>query len=70
MLAFRCHMVGGALCETEESRECRYFAPDALPANTLPKHRQRVDDALLNQERAVIRNQLSRSEDDQRLSTS
>lgn len=68
VLVFRCRMSGGTLTETAESRECRFFAPDALPPNTLPKHRQRVEDALLNQERAVLRNQLSSTREDQNLS--
>ena len=55
VLTFRCHVVGGELTTTEKSRACAYFAPDALPLNTLPKHRQRVEDALLNQPHAVIR---------------
>ncbi|HZO71858.1 MAG TPA: NUDIX domain-containing protein [Ktedonobacteraceae bacterium] len=67
VLSFRCRITGGELTETEESRECRFFAPDNMPRNTLPKHRQRVEDALLNQPHAIIRNQLARSEDDQRL---
>ncbi len=67
VLTFRCHVTGGALTDTEESRECRYFPPDALPPNTLPKHRQRVEDALLNQQQAVIRNQLTSTEEDQHL---
>lgn len=70
VLAFRCRKVGGVLTETQESRECRYFVPDNLPVNTLPKHRQRIQDALLGQERAVLRNQLSSSEEDQRLPSS
>lgn len=68
VLTFRCHVIGGTLVETEESRECCYFSPMDLPPNTLPKHRQRIKDALLNQERAVVRNQLSSSATDQRLS--
>src|SRR5437764_12911069 len=67
VLAFRCRKVGGVLTETEESCECCYFVPDDLPVNTLPKHRPRIQDALLGQERAVIRNQLSSSEEDQQL---
>src|SRR5215468_1771700 len=51
VLTFRCRKVGGVLTETEEARECCYFLPDTLPANTLPKHRQRIEDALLEQER-------------------
>jgi ADP-ribose pyrophosphatase YjhB (NUDIX family) len=70
VLTFRCRKVGGVLTETEESRACRYFVPDDLPVNTLPKHRQRINDALLGQERAVIRNQLASSEEDQRFHTS
>ncbi|GCF10567.1 NUDIX domain-containing protein [Dictyobacter arantiisoli] len=67
VLTFRCQITGGTLVETDESRECRYFAPDDLPRNILPKHRQRVEDALLHQEQAVVRNQLSSSEEDQHL---
>lgn len=67
VLTFRCHVTGGTLTATEESRECRYFPPDALPPNTLPKHRQRVEDALLHQQQAVIRNQLTSTEEDQHL---
>ena len=67
VLAFRCRRVGGVLMQTEESRTCCYFAPDALPVNTLPKHRQRIQDALLGQERAVMRNQLTGTEEDQQL---
>src|SRR5947209_5604810 len=29
VLTFRCAVTGGALSETEESRECRYFLPSA-----------------------------------------
>lgn len=67
VLTFRCHITGGVLTATEESRECRFFVPNDLPLNTLPKHRQRVEDALLNQPSAIIRNQRSSSEEDQRL---
>lgn len=68
VLTFRCRPVGGELTETEESCECRYFPTRHLPRNLLPKHRQRVEDALLHQERALLRNQLSSTEEDQRLS--
>lgn len=68
VLTFRCGVVGGLLSATEESRECRFFSPDALPPNTLPKHRQRVEDALLNLPHAVIRDQRSSTEEDQHLS--
>jgi 8-oxo-dGTP diphosphatase len=67
VLTMRCRVVGGTLTATDESRECRFFMPAALPINTLPKHRQRVEDALLNQERAMLRDQRTSTEEDQRL---
>lgn len=67
VLAFRCQVINGSPHETEETRECRYFAPDALPSNTLPKHRQRVEDALLNQQGAILRTQATSTEEDQNL---
>jgi ADP-ribose pyrophosphatase YjhB (NUDIX family) len=65
VLTFLCHVEGGALAETEELRECRYFAPDDLPANTLPKHAERVRDAVLGQPEAVVRAQRSSTQEDQ-----
>ncbi len=69
VLSFRCAVTGGTLnaSEDDEIDESRYFAPDDLPTNTLPKHRQRVMDALLKQERALLRNQRSSTEEDQGL---
>ena len=68
VLTFQCRVIGGTLIATEESRECRFFAHDAMPTNTLPKHRERVMDALLNQPHAILRTQRSTSEEDQHLS--
>ncbi|MBV9691101.1 MAG: NUDIX domain-containing protein [Ktedonobacteraceae bacterium] len=68
VLTFRCRVTGGILTSTEESRVCRYFVPDALPENTLPKHRQRVEDALLQQPQTILRAQRTSTEQDQRLS--
>lgn len=67
VLTFRCRVVGGTLTPTEEARDCRYFPPQALPVNTLPKHRQRIEDALLNQAEAVLRAQRSSTAEDQGL---
>ena len=67
VLTFLCRILGGVLTATEESRECRYFVPDAMPTNTLPKHKQRVMDALLNQPSAILRTQRTTQEEDQRL---
>lgn len=65
VLTFLCQVTGGTLVETEESRECRYFSPDTIPTNTLPKHRERIHDALLQQERAILRSQTTPSDEDQ-----
>ena len=67
VLTFRCYVTGGNPIATEESRECRYFAPNDLPINTLPKHRQRIEDALLQQPTAILRAQRSSTEEDQQL---
>lgn len=67
VLTFRCHVTDGIPGETAETRECRYVAPENLPDNTLPKHRQRVEDALINQQSAVLRVQRSSTAEDQQL---
>ncbi len=67
VLTFRCGITGGDLHPTEETLESRYFVPVALPRNTLPKHRQRVEDALLNSPGAMIRAQRTSTEEDQGL---
>ena len=67
VLTFLCQVIGGTLRSTEETRESRYFAPNSLPENTLPKHRQRIEDALLNQQSAIIRAQRTSSEEDQKI---
>ncbi len=67
VLAFRCRVIGGTLQPTKEARESRYFAPDSLPTNTLPKHRQRIEDALLNSPSAIIHAQLTTTVEDQGL---
>jgi len=69
VLTFRCRITGGTLQATEEIRESRYFPPHALPKNTLPKHRERIQDALLNQPTAIIKAQRTSTEEDQHLSS-
>lgn len=69
VLTFRCLPTGGQLTETEESRECRYFDPQQLPQNLLPKHRQRLEDALLKQPEAIIRTQRTTTAEDQKLAS-
>lgn len=67
VLAMRCRVTSGRPQATEEMSECRYFASGALPTNTLPKHRQRIEDALLNRPEAILRTQSTSTEEDQQL---
>jgi ADP-ribose pyrophosphatase YjhB (NUDIX family) len=67
VLTFRCDVHNGEPHETDETLECRYFVPDALPPNTLPKHRQRVEDALQNQQSVILRAQRTSTSEDQQL---
>ncbi len=69
VLSFRCRVVRGSLnaMEDEDIDMNRYFSIHELPINTLPKHRQRVMDALLNTEHALLRDQRSSTEEDQQL---
>src|SRR5260370_34492617 len=55
VLPFRCGVTGGNFHPTEETLESPYYVPVALPRNTLPKHRQRLEDARLNPPSEIIR---------------
>jgi 8-oxo-dGTP diphosphatase len=58
VLTFECHIKGGTITNTEEADHHEWFAPDGLPSeHFLPKHRERVDDALRNQLAAFVRDQ-------------
>jgi len=52
---FECAVRGGTLTCCEESLELEYFAPDALPADTLPISRIRIVDALTRRVEAFVR---------------
>ena len=67
VLTFRCSIINGTPVATEESRECRYFAHNDLPTKILPKHLERIEDALLQQSTAILRAQRSSTEEDQGL---
>lgn len=58
VLVFECQIIGGTMIGTEEADHHEWFAPDALPTNHfLPKHRERVEDALAQHPAAVIKDQ-------------
>lgn len=46
VFAFICRVIGGNLHVTEESSACEYFDLAHLPPTTLPKHVERIHDAL------------------------
>jgi ADP-ribose pyrophosphatase YjhB (NUDIX family) len=46
IFSFLCTTAGGDLRTSDETRDVRFFAPDALPPNLLREHRQRLEDAL------------------------
>jgi 8-oxo-dGTP diphosphatase len=48
VFVFTCRVVGGKLTTTDESDDCRYFALDQFPPNTLSAHWARVTHALEN----------------------
>jgi 8-oxo-dGTP diphosphatase len=45
VFAFACRVVSGTAGLSDETDEVGYFALDALPPNTGPKHRERIRDA-------------------------
>jgi len=68
VLAFLCALAPGSPepGTSEEVSEVAWFVPPELPADLLPKHRQRLEDALQDRAEAVVRAQLTSTEDDQR----
>lgn len=53
--SFVCRVTGGALSKSDESDDARYFALDALPANTFIEHAARAHDAALGQPQTILR---------------
>jgi 8-oxo-dGTP diphosphatase len=54
VFTFTCRVTGGALTLSDEAREIAYFAFDEIPRNTLPKHVERIKDALKAQPQALF----------------
>ncbi len=67
VLTFLCHPTGGTLGTSDEVSESAWFAPDDLPDPFLPKHRQRLMDALRHRDHALIVAQRTSTEEDQGL---
>ena len=58
---FTAQFSGGKLTCNEEAGKIEYFAFDDLPANTIPKHVERIQDALKNLPAPIFRCQTSPS---------
>ena len=54
-MVFECERLSGLLRMSAESTDIRYFPVDALPEDTLPGHRMRIEDALAGRAEAFIR---------------
>ena len=69
VLTFLCHLADPTAQPgvSDEISEVGWYTANALPEQTLPKHRQRVEDAALGQEAAIVRAQTSTTEEDQGL---
>ena len=70
VLTFLCALAEGQLASigtSDEVSEVGWFARDTLPDDLLPKHRQRVLDALAGQREAFLRDQRTSTEQDQQL---
>jgi len=59
--SFVCRVVGGQLTLTDEADQHRFFAVDQLPANTVPKHVERIRDALNGAAHPIFRRQTAPS---------
>lgn len=55
VLVFTAEIVGGALKENEEAAAFAYYAPGEEPKKTVPKHLQRVADAVSAEEETIFR---------------
>jgi ADP-ribose pyrophosphatase YjhB (NUDIX family) len=57
VFSFVCRMVTGELTTSEEADDVRFFPLDALPANTISRHVERIHDALTSPNAPVLREQ-------------
>jgi 8-oxo-dGTP diphosphatase len=61
VFVFTARVLGGRLTLNEEADQLDYFALDALPQNTIPKHVERILDAVTYQPQPIFRRQTSPS---------
>jgi 8-oxo-dGTP diphosphatase len=61
VFAFVCRVVGGEIYLTDEADECKYFAINEIPVDTIPKHVERITDALKDDAQPIFRREFSLS---------
>lgn len=61
VFVFTAQISAGMLTLNPEADQLQYFSLDALPANTIPKHVERIQDAATNYPQPVFRQQTSPS---------
>jgi 8-oxo-dGTP diphosphatase len=61
VFVFIAQIIGGILTVNSEADQLQYFPLDALPTNTIPKHVERIQDAVANHSQPVFRQQTSPS---------
>lgn len=71
VLTFLCHLAADTAEPriSDEITEIGWFAPDGLPQPLLPKHRERLLDATEDRREAVVKAQMTSTEEDQGIST-
>ena len=69
VIAFLCHLAPGTSepATSDEVSEVGWFTADTLPDKLLPKHRQRLIDALAGRREAIVQAQRTSTEEDQRI---
>jgi ADP-ribose pyrophosphatase YjhB (NUDIX family) len=69
VFTFLCHLTpdSPAPRPSAEASRVAWFLPQHLPANLLPKHAERLQDALCGQAAAIVRAQMTSTEQDQGL---
>ena len=58
---FLCKVIGGKITLNDEADRIEYFEIDKLPENTVPKHVERIKDALLDQYEVIFKTQTGKS---------
>ena len=58
---FRCGVIGGELTLNDEADRLEYFAFDEIPSNTSPKQVERINDALQQKTKVVLKEQAGKS---------